>query len=100
MNCSVVERPSIADGTCAMQLPAGAGPAYPAEALRRGQAGQVRVEFMVPEARARPSQAAVVASSGFESLDRAAVEFLSATIIHTNCPGVLMIAPVEFRLQD
>jgi hypothetical protein len=55
---------------------------------------------MVPEARARPSQAAVVASSGFELLDRAAVEFLSGTIIHTNCPGVLMIAPVEFRLQD
>jgi TonB family protein len=100
MNCSVVEQPSMADGTCAMQLPPGAGPTYPADALRRGQAGLVRVEFMVSEARARPSQAAVVVSSGVDSLDRAAVEFLSGTIIHTNCPGVLMIAPVEFRLQD
>lgn len=100
LGCEVVARPSVADGTCAMQLPPGAGPEYPAGARRRGQSGLVRVEFIVPQTRARPSQVAVIGSSGVEELDKAAVDFLSATIIHTNCPGVPIVAPVNFQLRD
>lgn len=100
LQCEVVEKPSVADGTCTMQLPPGAGPTYPPAALRRGLSGVVRVEFLVPETRARPSQVSVVTSSRIESLDQAAVEFISNTVIHTNCPGVPLVAPVQFQLQD
>jgi TonB family protein len=100
LGCQIVETPSVADGTCVMQLPPGAGPVYPAGALRRGQSGVVRVELLVPGTTARPSQAAVVASSGFEDLDKAAVDFLSGTVMQTNCPGVPIVAPVNFQLQD
>lgn len=100
LQCQVVENPSVADGTCTMQLPPGAAPTYPAAALRRGQSGLVRVQFLVPGARARPSQVSVIGSSGVEALDKAAVEFISDTIIHTNCPGAPMVTPVQFQVQD
>jgi TonB family protein len=54
----------------------GCGPNYPAESMRLEESGTVRVKALV-EADGLPSQVKVEGSSGFERLDRAAVDAVS-----------------------
>lgn len=100
LDCEVVTQPSMETNTCAMQLPQGAAPTYPPAALRRGEEGVVQLQVIVPGTRARPSQASVARSSGFASLDEAALRFITDIEVHTNCPGVPATVPLDFRLQD
>ncbi len=79
-------------------------PAYPEMARRRGQQGRVLLQVNV-SAEGRPVTVAVVETSGYESLDAAALtavqqwRFVPATRGGTPVPAVAEV-PVRFRLTD
>ena len=79
-------------------------PAYPEMARRRGQQGRVVLHVNV-SAEGMPVTVAVVETSGFASLDAAAMSavqrwrFMPATRAGTAVPAVAEV-PVRFRLTD
>jgi protein TonB len=79
-------------------------PVYPESARRRGQQGRVLLQVDV-SAQGKPVEVSVAQSSGFASLDDAALravqqwQFVPATRGGTPVPAVADV-PVRFRLTD
>lgn len=71
---------------------------YPKAAVRALLEGTARVEYSTVPGRNWARDVKLVRSSGVESLDDAALRFMKATRVTSNCPGQLFRYDVEFKL--
>lgn len=73
---------------------------YPPGSRRKAEQAPVYVSFSVPEREGRPKEIAIVASSGFERLDEAALRHVRGMVVRTSCPGVHYQMRFSFRLDE
>lgn len=78
---------------------------YPRIAKMRGWQGEAVIELQI-DANGQPSSVKVQTSSGYEVLDKTAIEMVRKTVAATKLPGILrgsistFLVPVSFRLQN
>lgn len=78
---------------------------YPRIAKMRGWQGEAVIELQI-DANGQPSSVKVQTSSGYEALDKTAIEMVRKTVAATRLPDILrgsistFLVPVSFRLQD
>lgn len=78
---------------------------YPKIAKMRGWQGEAVIELQLDE-NGRPSSIKVQTSSGYEALDKTAIEMVRKTVAATRLPEILrgnsstFLVPVSFRLQN
>jgi TonB family protein len=73
---------------------------YPRGAIRLQQEGTVQVEYTAHADRRSMRDVQVVRSSGFESLDEAALRYARFLRASSNCPGQRFRYDVEFKLTE
>ncbi len=73
---------------------------YPRGAIRLRQEGTAQVEYSTVAERRWPTDVQVVRSSGFESLDEAALRYMRSLRVSSNCPGQRFRYDVEFKLTE
>lgn len=79
-------------------------PVYPRRSERLGESGEVWLKVLI-SAQGRPAQVLVVRSSGFEALDRAAVEAMQAAVFKPYAENgwaqaVWVQTPIAFHLDS
>lgn len=78
---------------------------YPRIAQMRGWQGEAIIELQL-DANGKPSSVKVQTSSGYEVLDKTAIEMVRKTVAATRLPDILrgsistFLVPVSFRLQN
>ncbi len=73
---------------------------YPRSAWVKKQEGSVLIEYTVPAPKQRISDVTIVKSSGFESLDRAALVHAISLRVTSNCEGQRFRHEIRFSLDD
>lgn len=73
---------------------------YPRGAIRLQKEGTVQVEYSTVAGRQWTRDVQVVRSSGFESLDEAAIRYMRVQRVSSNCPGQRFRYDVEFKLTE
>lgn len=78
---------------------------YPRIAKMRGWQGEAVIELQIDQ-NGRPASVKVQTSSGYEALDKTAIEMVRKTVAATQLPDILrgssstFLVPVAFRLQN
>lgn len=73
---------------------------YPRGAMYRKEEGVAEVDFVVDPSGKWAAERTLVASSGFESLDRRSLDVLSGARPVSNCPGQRFRGEITFKLED
>jgi hypothetical protein len=73
---------------------------YPESAIRLKQEGSTQLDFVLNAQNRLARQPTWVSTSGIESLDRAARLVLVISRAVSNCPGRVLRAEIQFKLED